>query len=60
MVTEVFPPNGQLSEYSAMIESSRFCGDPSLSPGEGRGAGSGDEATLKIFAGTIEWCISKC
>jgi N-acyl-L-homoserine lactone synthetase len=59
MVTDVFRsllPNGQLNAHSAMIESSRFCVDTSL--GEGRGAGSVHEATLTMFAGIIEWCMS--
>ncbi|ASP83032.1 acyl-homoserine-lactone synthase [Sinorhizobium meliloti] len=59
MVTDVFHsllPNGQLNAHSAMIESSRFCVDTSL--GKGRGAGSVHEATLTMFAGIIEWCMS--
>ncbi|ABC93041.1 UNVERIFIED_ORG: acyl homoserine lactone synthase [Rhizobium etli] len=59
MVTDVFPallPEGQLNAHAAMIESSRFCIDTSL--GEGRGVGSVHEATLTMFAGIIEWCMS--
>ncbi|WEX79487.1 acyl-homoserine-lactone synthase TraI (plasmid) [Sinorhizobium numidicum] len=61
MVASVFPSllsAGQFSAHSSMVESSRFCVDTSLS--EGRGDGSIHEATLTMFAGIIEWCMSKC
>lgn len=60
MVTDVFNsllPNGRLNAHSAMIESSRFCVDTALA--EGRGDGSVHEATLTMFAGITEWCMSK-
>jgi acyl homoserine lactone synthase len=59
MVADVFPsllPSGRLRAHSAMIESSRFCVDTTLS--EGRGEGSIHEATLTMFAGIIEWCLA--
>ncbi|MBB3917707.1 acyl-homoserine-lactone synthase [Rhizobium fabae] len=59
MVADVFPsllPDGQLNGHAAMIESSRFCVDTTL--GEGRGDGPVHEATLTMFAGIIEWCIT--
>lgn len=59
MVTDVFPsllPDGQLNSHAAMIESSRFCVDKALT--EGRGDGSVHEATLTMFAGIIEWCMT--
>ncbi|USJ28471.1 acyl-homoserine-lactone synthase [Ensifer adhaerens] len=59
MVAEVFHsllPNRRLDAHTAMIESSRFCVDTAL--GEGRGGGSVHEATLTMFAGIIEWCMS--
>ncbi|TCQ16913.1 acyl-homoserine-lactone synthase [Rhizobium sp. PP-CC-3G-465] len=58
MVVDVFPsllPSGQLDAHEAMIESSRFCVDTTLS--EGRGEGSVHEATLTMFAGIIEWSM---
>lgn len=59
MVKDVFPsllPNGQLNAHDAMIESSRFCVDTALE--EGRGGGMVHEATLTMFAGIVEWCMS--
>ena len=59
MLVDVFPsllPNGHLDAHAAMIESSRFCVDTTLS--EGRGEGSVHEATLTMFAGIIEWSIA--
>ncbi|MUZ74471.1 autoinducer synthesis protein [Agrobacterium vitis] len=59
MVTEVFPsliPERGLNAHLAMVESSRFCVDTSLE--EGRGSGSVHEATLTMFAGIIEWCLT--
>ncbi|MBB2755538.1 UNVERIFIED_ORG: acyl homoserine lactone synthase [Rhizobium aethiopicum] len=59
MVTSIFPsllPNGRLNAHAAMIESSRFCVDTTLE--EGRGDGTVHEATLTMFAGIIEWCMT--
>ncbi|MBB4189419.1 acyl homoserine lactone synthase [Sinorhizobium terangae] len=59
MLTEVFPsllPGEGLNAHRFMIESSRFCVDTTLA--EGRGAGSVHEATLTMFAGIIEWCMT--
>jgi N-acyl-L-homoserine lactone synthetase len=59
MVTDVFPsllPNGRLNAHACMIESSRYCVDTTLA--EGRGEGWIHEATLTMFAGIIEWCMT--
>lgn len=59
MVADVFPsllPNGRLDAHTCMIESSRFCVDTTLA--EGGGEGSIHEATLTMFAGIIEWCMT--
>lgn len=59
MVSDVFPsllPDGQLIGHAAMIESSRFCVDTTLA--EGRGTGSVHQATLTMFAGIVEWCMT--
>ncbi|MGI8398306.1 acyl-homoserine-lactone synthase (plasmid) [Agrobacterium deltaense] len=59
MVTSIFPsllPNGRLNAHAAMIESSRFCVDTTLE--EGRGDGSIHDATLTMFAGITEWCMT--
>lgn len=59
MVADVFPsllPTGRLNAHSAMIESSRFCVDTTLQAG--RGDGTIHEATLTMFAGIINWCMT--
>lgn len=58
MAADVFPsllPGGRLQAHSAMIESSRFCVDTTLT--EARGGGAVHEVTVTMFAGIIEWCM---
>ncbi len=60
MLATVFPqllPRGSLAAHPGMIESSRFCVDTDID--EGRGHGTVHQATLTMFAGIIEWCLSK-
>lgn len=59
MLQKVFPQllaSGSLDTHPAMIESSRFCVDTSSD--EGRGAAFLHEATVTMFAGIIEWCMT--
>ena len=59
MVTDIFPsllPSEGLGAHQFMIESSRFCVDTTLQAG--RGDGTVHEATLTMFAGIIEWCMT--
>ncbi|MBB5553673.1 acyl-homoserine-lactone synthase TraI [Rhizobium lentis] len=57
MVTDIFPsllPSEGLGAHHFMIESSRFCVDTTLQ----EGGGSVHQATLTMFAGIIEWCMT--
>ncbi len=59
MLEQTFPQllaGGSLNATSAMIESSRFCVDTTLSAGRGRG--QLHLATLTMFAGIIEWSMA--
>jgi len=59
MLQKVFPQlltSGSLDTHPAMIESSRFCVDTTSE--EGRGAAFLHEATVTMFAGIIEWCMT--
>jgi len=59
MLQRVFHPllaEGHLDAHAGMIESSRFCVDTSVE--EGRLGGAFHQATLALFAGIIEWCLT--
>ncbi|TDK29815.1 autoinducer synthesis protein [Rhizobium deserti] len=59
MLERTFPQllrDGSLDATSAMIESSRFCADTTLSAG--RGGGQLHLATLTMFAAIIEWSMA--
>lgn len=58
MLEQTFPQlleRGLLEAHDAMVESSRFCVDTSLSAGRG---GTLHQATLAMFAGIIEWSMA--
>ena len=60
MLATVFPqllPGRSLASHPGMVESSRFCVDTEIN--EGRGHGTVHLATLTMFAGIVEWCLSK-
>lgn len=60
MLERTFPQllaNGRLDAHAAMIESSRFCVDTTIV--EGRAGKSLHNATLTMFAGIIEWCMTR-
>ena len=59
MLEQTFPQlleRGSFNAQPAMVESSRFCVDTSLAAGRG---GSLHQVTLTMFAGIIEWSITK-
>lgn len=58
MLERTFPQlleRGSLDAHPAMVESSRFCADTSLTAGRG---GSLHQTTLTMFAGIIEWSMA--